>query len=235
MTTKKHARGLQADGIHTTLASRPANAAARLALTNFPDAAAFTDLIDVGKEARDEDTGRIWYLSTIAPVWVEKLIGTAACFAANLAGAGAAGFMAAVDYVRLYGTAAAAVNIPTGAGYTTMQTTAALLAANNTSRSVSFSVSHNQALATLITRSGAAEFMVARLNDGTQTIQSLATGLLTTGAAPALTGFLITGVGWQATLNADGTVTFALARNAGFDRSALCRYWAGDLVTQVAP
>ena len=238
--TTRHSEITQAagvgGGIHTTLAARPANAAALAALTAFPGGAAFADGIDVGKEARQEDTERIYILTDAAgPTWAEKLIGTAACFAGNLAGAATAGFMAAVDYVRLYGTAAAAVSVTAGAGYTTMQTTAALLAANNTSRCVAFHVTHNQALATLDTMPGSAEFFVARFNDGTQRIVSERTGLYDDGATPTLTGFLETGVGWQVTLNANGTVTFDLARNGGFDRAAQCRYWAGDLVTQVAP
>lgn len=146
-----------------------------------------------------------------------------------------AGLMRVIDYVRLYGTAVAAVNIPLGAGYTEMQTTTALLAANNTSRCVVFYVVHNQALASLDTMPGSAEFTVARFNDGTQRITSEKTGLYDDGATPSLTGFFVTNVGWQVTLNADGTVTFDLARNAGFDRSVQCRYWYGDLVTQVAP
>ena len=419
MTTENHAHGTQADGMHTTIASRPANAAARLALTNFPDSPAFTDAVDTGKIARDEDTGRwycwtpggwdefifssgigrmvgdlLWDLTATAPMMRQEQLttggtgqsmrlfaqtvtggaganiggeltveaglstvagvaastggvsifgggpatqsavgafvttggsgyyrggfasgtggtgtciggdahlyggpatngatntggnafaygGTGAtaygnvcigtgtapafnsmangiyitdataepvalalngsylwCFGTQLnpvASATKNGFESAADYVRLHGTAVASVNIPAGAGYTTMQTTVALIAANNTSRNVAFAVTHNQALASLDTVPGSAEFMVARLNDGTQTITSEQTGLSNTGATPTLTGFLVTGVGWQVTLNANGTVTFDLARNAGFDRAAQCRYWYGDLVTQVAP
>jgi hypothetical protein len=146
-----------------------------------------------------------------------------------------AGVMRAIDYVRVYGTTGADVSIAAGSGYVTVQTTSAMLAANNTARLVSFSVKHNQALASLMVRAGSAAFLVARLNDGTQTIQSLATGLYTTAAAPVLTGTLATGVGWQATLNANGTVTFDLAKDAAVARSAKCRYFFGDLDTQVAP
>jgi len=145
------------------------------------------------------------------------------------------GVMRAIDYVRLYGTTGADVSVATGAGYVDLQTTAAMLAANNTARLVSFSVKHNEALASLMIRAGSAAVMVARLNDGTQTIQSLASGLPETGATPALTGTLCTGVGWQITLNANGTVTFALAQDAAVARSAKCRYFFGDLDTQVAP
>jgi hypothetical protein len=238
MTTKLHPLGVQSDGIHTTLAARVANAAARLALTKFPFAGsvAFTDAVDVGKEARDEDTGRIFTLSGVGPTtWVERLIGTAVCFAANLSSAVADGFMAAVDYIRIYGVASADVSVPTGAGYVTLQTTAVLLSANDTARDVGVKIRHNQALASLMVRTGSFSVMVARLNDGTQTIQSLASGLPETGATPVLTGTLQTGVGWQATLNADGTVTIALAQDAVIARSAKCRYWVTETDTQVAP
>jgi len=129
----------------------------------------------------------------------------------------------------------ASVSVAAGAGSVDVQTTAVVLPAVNTSRRVGFQVDHNQALASLITRAGDVAVMVAWLNDGTQTIQSLATGLLATGAAPALTGFLVTGVGWTATLNADHTVTLAVTKDPVITRAVQSRYWLGEVVAQAAP
>lgn len=129
----------------------------------------------------------------------------------------------------------ASVTVASGAGSVDVQTTAAALLAVNTSRRVGFQVDHNQALASLVTRAGEVALMVAWLNNGTQTIQSLATGLLTTGAAPALTGYLVTGVGWTATLNADHTVTLAITKDPAITRAVQSRYWLGEVVTQAAP
>jgi len=122
-----------------------------------------------------------------------------------------------------------------GGTYDTVQTTATMLAANNTSRLVSFELTHNEALANLEVGSGSVALMVARLNDGSQRIQSLATGLPDDGAAPSLTGTLVTGVGWEATLNANGTVTIAVLEDAAEDRSVNSRYFFTPLTLQVAP
>lgn len=235
-----HPLGVQSDGIHTTLAARVANAAARLALTKFPfvGSVAFTDAVDVGKEARDEDTGRIFTLSGVGPaVWVEKLVGTAACFAANLASATVAGFMAAADYVRLHGTvsALAPTTVATGAGYVTVHTTAALLAVKNTSVPLRFSVSQNRALASHEIGQGDVALMVAWLDDDTQRIQSTKTGIDDSGATPALTGNTQTGIGWRATLNADHTVTLEIAQDAAVARSITSRVFVGPTTTQVDP
>jgi hypothetical protein len=127
------------------------------------------------------------------------------------------------------------VSVGTGAAYTPVQTTAAMLAANNTSRLVSFALTHNEALANLEVGAGSVALMVARLNDGSQRIQSLASGLPADGAAPSLTGTLVTGVGWEATLNANGTVTIAVLEDATEDRSVNSRYFFTPLTLQVAP
>jgi hypothetical protein len=224
-----------ADGLPSTFAAQWANATARLAATAFPGGSPFAAL-DNGKRALDIDTGRIFILADYTgPTWIEDLSSLVACTAANLASASADGFESATHYLRIRGVAGADVSVATGAGYVTLQTTAAVLSAVNTCCDVSFKIRYNEALASKVVRTGSLAVMVARLDDGDQTIQSLASGLPETGATPVLTGTLQTGVGWQATLNADGTVTIALAQDAAIARSAKSRYYVDDLDTQVAP
>lgn len=132
-------------------------------------------------------------------------------------------------------TVGADTSVAAGAGYVTLQTTVALLAAANTSTRVGFQVDHNQALASLVTRAGDVAFMVAWLNDGTQTIQDLGSGTVASGATPSITGVLVTGVGWQATLDASHRVVLDLARDAVIARNASSRYWIGETSIQVPP
>jgi len=128
------------------------------------------------------------------------------------------------------------VSLGTGAAYIPVQTTPPLLTANNTSVRVSFIVSFNPAVAGLVPPSpGTVAVVVYRLNNGSQAIRSLATGIPVTGATPVLTGTIVTGDGWQVTLNANGSVELALAQDAVTNRSGSSRMFWSDGDEQVDP
>ena len=126
-------------------------------------------------------------------------------------------------------------SITTGAGYVEIQETAVALTVKNTSRRVVFDIDHNEDLDGYATGAGSLEVVVGWLNNDTQIIQSLITGLSDSGATPSLTGSLVTGVDWQITLNADHTVALDIAQDAATERSATSRYWFREIVTQVDP
>ena len=125
-------------------------------------------------------------------------------------------------------------SIGTGAGTTTILTTEVLLSAANQSVRCGIQIDLNQALASLEVEPGDLAFVVAWLNDGTQTIWDLTTGLSASGATPALTGF-VAGVGWVATLNATHQIVLSIDQDAAINRRGHARYWVGERVAQVAP
>lgn len=129
------------------------------------------------------------------------------------------------------------VSVAVGGGYIPVGTTPVVLATNNTTRRVSFVVEMNEALASLQPPLAAPlAFYVARLNDGSQSIESLANGMVAgPAAAPMISGTLIPGIGFQATLNANGTVTVDLQQSALVARSVKLRYWISDPDTQTDP
>jgi len=143
--------------------------------------------------------------------------------------------VANVSCDRLYGVEGSDVSIGTGAGYTEVQTTRVLLYVKNTDVVVRFWVGHNQALASHVSAGGWLEVLVAWLDNDTQTVQSTLTGISASGATPALTGNLVTGVGWRVTMQADHTVKLEILKDAAIDRNARSRYWVGSKVTQVSP
>jgi len=145
------------------------------------------------------------------------------------------GFESAAAFVRIWGTAWAAVSVAIGAGYVDIGTTAALLTAKNTSLYVEFDVTNNRALASHITRFGSLKCGVAWLDDDTLTIESLDNNTVASGAAPAVTGAFGSGVGWRLTFNAGHTVTLAIQQDAAIARSVNARYWFAATDTQVAP
>jgi len=127
------------------------------------------------------------------------------------------------------------VTVGTGAGYVTLQTTTALLKAANTSARLGVQIDHNEAVANKITGAGDFAVLVAWLNDGTQTIQNLGDGTSSSGATPAITGTLVTGIGWRATLDAQHRVVIELAQDGIKQRKAQARYWCGEEASQVDP
>jgi hypothetical protein len=152
-----------------------------------------------------------------------------------VATATANGFESAEAYRFIHGTvsALAPTSIGIGAGLVTVHVTAALVAANNTSRRCHFELEQNGVLATLGVLGGDVDLKVSQRNDGTFRVQSLLTGFYVDGAGPTITGTTVSGIAWSATVAA-GVVTLQVQQGAA-TQSVTSILRIEDLVTQVAP